>query len=102
MDPAFVHIRAKELRINLVDQLKTDYIIVKKKAISAVANTIKQLHVHKNIHMTYKQDFYKTKQNEIDDLFQEYLAPFMKYIEHPALIKESIQNIDSAAYETNL
>ena len=49
------------LIINMVDQLKTDYVMVKNEAISTVANTIKQFHIHKNMHMTYKQDFYKTK-----------------------------------------
>ena len=43
-------------RINVIDQLDTYYIMVKNKAISAVANTIKQLHIQKNMHMTYKQD----------------------------------------------
>ena len=51
------------LRINLVDQLKTDYVMVKNESLSAIKNTIKPLHIHKNMHMTYKQDFYKTKQN---------------------------------------
>ena len=61
--------------------------MVKNEAISTVANTIKPLHIHKNMHMTYKKDFYKTKQSEIDDLFLKYLVPVMKYLEHPALIK---------------
>ena len=87
------------LRINLVDQPKTDYVMVKNEALSAVANTIKQLHNNKNIHMTYKQDFYKTIESEIDGLFLEYLAPVMKDLDHPALIKEWIQNLDAAAYE---
>ena len=43
------------LRINMVDQLKTDYVMVKNEALSAVANTIKQLHIQKNMHMTYKK-----------------------------------------------
>ena len=51
--------------------------------------------------MTYKQDFYKTKEKEIYDLFLEYLVPVMEDIEHPALIEEWIQNIDAAAYEKN-
>ena len=37
--------------------------------------------------MTYKQDFYKTKEKEIYDLFLEYLVPVMEDIEHPALIE---------------
>ena len=74
------------LIINLVDQLKTDYVMVKSKEISAIENTIKQLHIHKNMHMTYKQYLYKTKDSEIDNLFLEYLVPVIKYLEHPALI----------------
>ena len=68
------------LIINLVDQLKTDYVMVKNKALSSIANTIKLFHIHKNMHMTYKQDFYNTKHSEIDDFVLEYLVPIMKYI----------------------
>ena len=74
------------LVINLVDQLKTYYIMVNNEALSVIANTIKPLHIHKKIHMTYKKDFYKTKQIEIDDFFLEYLVPVMKYLEDTALI----------------
>ena len=49
--------------------------------------------------MTYKQDFYKTKQGEIGYFFLEYLFPVMKYLEHPALVEKWIQNLDAAAYE---
>ena len=52
--------------------------------------------------MTYKQDFCKAKQSEIDDLFMEYLAPVKKYHEHQKLIKEQIKNLDAAAYEKSL
>ena len=37
--------------------------------------------------MTYKQDLYKAKQIKIDYLFLEYLAPVMKYLEHPVLLE---------------
>ena len=62
------------LRLNLVDQLKAGYFMVKNEALSAIENKIKQLCIHRNMHMTYKQDFYKTKQSEIDYLFMEYLS----------------------------
>ena len=52
--------------------------------------------------MTYKQDFYKTKQKEIDLFFWEHLAPVIKYFEPPELIKEWIQNIYADAYKKNL
>ena len=71
----------------MVDQLKTDYVMVKNEAISAIANTIKPLHINKNMHMTYKKDFYNNKQKEIGDFVLKYLSPVMKDLEHPALIK---------------
>ena len=42
------------LRMNLVDQLKTDYVVVKKEALSAIENIIKPLHILKYMHMPYK------------------------------------------------
>ena len=61
--------------------------MLKNEAIYAVANTIKPLHIQKNMHMTYKQDFYNTKEQRINDLFIEYLVPIMEDIEYPALIE---------------
>ena len=51
-----------KLRINLIDQLDIDFVMAKNKSISYVANTIKTLHIQKNMHLIYKQDFYKDKQ----------------------------------------
>ena len=42
------------LKINLNNQLDTDYVMVKNKRISAVANTMKQLHIQKDMNMIYK------------------------------------------------
>ena len=33
----------------------------KNKSISSVANTIKNIYIQKNMHLIYKQDFYKDK-----------------------------------------
>ena len=40
-----------KLIINMINQLDTDYVMVNNRAISAVTNTIKQLHIHKNMHI---------------------------------------------------
>ena len=48
-----------KLRIYVIDQLETDYVMAKNTAIYSVANTIKKLHIQKNMHLIYKQDFYK-------------------------------------------
>ena len=71
----------------MVDQLETDYVMIKTEAIYDVANSIKQLHIQKDVHVIYKQGLYKTKQKEIDDLFLEQIVPVMEDIEHPELIK---------------
>ena len=76
-----------KLRINLVDQLETYYFIAEDKEISAVVNIIKKLHIHKNMHMIYKQDFYKTIEKEMYDLFLEYILTVIDDIENPALIE---------------
>ena len=59
------------LRINLIDQMDTYFVMAKNKAISSVANTIKKLHIQKHMYLIYKQDLYKDKQREIDELFIE-------------------------------
>ena len=77
-----------KLRINLNNKLDTDYVMVKNKSISAGANTIKQLHIQKSVHIIYKQDFYKNKEKEIYFLFLKYLVPVMEDLDHLALIAE--------------
>ena len=51
------------LGINMIDQLDTYYSMVYNKAISAVANTTKQLNIQKDMHMIYKHDLYNNKEN---------------------------------------
>ena len=87
------------LRTNINNQLDTDYVMVKNKAISAVANTTKKLNIQKDMHMIYKQDFHMNKEKEIYDLFLEYIVLIMENLHHPALIVELKQNIDATAYE---
>ena len=49
-------------RNNMINQLDTYSFMVKNKAISALANTAKQLYIQKDMHMIYKQYFYKNKE----------------------------------------
>ena len=50
-----------KLRINVIDHMNTDFFTARNKEISVVANTIKKLHIQKNMRLIYKQDFYKDK-----------------------------------------
>ena len=57
----------------------TDFFMAKNKSISHVEKSIKN-HIQKNMHLIYKQDFYKDKQNEIYDPFVEYIVPIMEIL----------------------
>ena len=85
-----------KLRIHVIDQ--PEKIFHGKTKVSSVANTIK-IAYSENMHLIYKQEFYKEKQKEIYDLFIEYLVPTMEDIDHPALIEERKQNLDADTYE---
>ena len=50
-----------KLVINMINRLGTDYFMVSKKSISAIENTIKQLHIQKDMCMVYKVEFYENK-----------------------------------------
>ena len=73
-------------RINLIDQMDTDFVMAKK-AISSIANIIKKLHIQKNMHLIYKKYYYEDKQEEINDLFIEYLVPITENLDHLELIE---------------
>ena len=68
---------------------------------SSVATSIKKFHIQYDLHLIYKQSFYRDKQDETNELFDEYHLPLLKDIDHPAFIEEWKQNIDTADYEKN-
>ena len=77
-----------KLRINMINQMDTYFVMEKNKAISAVENATKTLHIQKNMHLIYKQDYYEDKLKEIDDIFIEYLAPIMENLDRLDLIEK--------------
>ena len=54
------------------------------------------------MYLIYKQDYYKDKQEEINDHFIEYLFLIMDNLDHPVLIEEWGGNVHADAYEKNL
>ena len=53
-----------KLIIHLIDKMDTDFVMTKNKAISSVAITIKKFHIQENMHLVYKQDFYKDRKRK--------------------------------------
>ena len=50
----------------------------------------------------YMHNLYNDKQEIINDLFCQYIKPWLKYIYHSTMIQERKQNIDDAAHEKKL
>ena len=55
-----------KLRINVIDQLDTDF-PMEKQSNFLRSKHHQKLHIQKNMHLIYKQDFYKDKQKGIDE-----------------------------------
>ena len=70
--------------------------------ITSVSNNVKKLNIMSDFSYGYIHNLYHDKQDSIDDLFCQYIKPLLKYIDHPALIQQSKQNIDATAYEKKL
>ena len=62
----------------MIYQLDTYCVMIKNKANYAVENTIQKFHIQKNMHMTYKQDFYKNKERE--QVIQEKIIHFPLFL----------------------
>ena len=51
-----------KLRIHVIDQLGTDFVMAKITAISSVANTINKFRIQSNVHWIKKKDSYYDKE----------------------------------------
>ena len=65
----------------------------------SVANTIKNFRIQSLLHNFYQQNLYPDKQEVMNELLHRCHLPLLKYIDHPELITEWKQNIDSSAYK---
>ena len=88
---SIVSYEAKQ-RIHVIHIQKTDFIMACYTEIYSVENTIKKLHIKSDFHSGYIYNFYRNKQEIIDELFYQYQLPLLKYINHPALIQEWKKN----------
>ena len=77
-----------KLRIHVIDQQKTDFLMAKTAEIYSVENNIKKLHTQSDFHLVYKKKFYHDKEKELDNFFDECHLPLLKDIDNPALIQE--------------
>ena len=70
--------------------------------ITYTSNTLNNLGVNKSFHSSYIQRELNDKKEIIINIFSAYVAPLLKYINHPVLLQECKRNIGAAAYEINI
>ena len=70
--------------------------------ITSNSNTLNKLFVNESSHYSYIQKEFSDKKEEIINIFSAYIAPLIKEIYHPVLIKEWRLNIDATDYERNI
>ena len=87
------------MRIDLIDQMDTYFVMAKNKSIFSIKKPIKTLHIQKNMSFIYKQNYDEDKLDKIDNIFIAYIVPVMNNMNHPALIEGWKQIFDTAAYE---
>ena len=70
--------------------------------ITSTSNTLKNLYISKDYHLSYSTDNFSNQKEAMDRLLGTYVTPQIKEIYHPAIIQKWKLNIDAAKYEKNM
>ena len=70
--------------------------------ITSTSNTLKNLVINSNYHSSYSTQEFNTKKEQMSNIFNTYVTPQIKEINHPAFLHEWKLNIDAAEYERNM
>ena len=68
----------------------------------STSNTLKNLLVNPNNHLFYTTQEFNTKKEQMSIIFNTYVTPQIKEINHPEFLQERKLNIDAAEYEKNI
>ena len=71
------------------------------KTIPSTLNTLKNLVVNKSFHSSYIQRELNDKNKVIINIFNAYVVPLLKDINHIELLQEWKLNLDAASYKRN-
>ena len=70
--------------------------------ITSTSNTLKNLVINSNYHLSYSTEKFNAKNEQMSKLFSTYVTPQIKEINNPEIIQEWKLNIDAAEYENNM
>ena len=65
----------------------------------STSNTLKNMLINSKYHSSYTTQEFNTKKEQMSTIFNTYVTPEIKEINHPAFLQEWKLNIDAAEYE---
>ena len=74
-------------RIHAEETDNSDYGMTCIRPITSTSNTLKKLSLNKSLHSSYIQKEFNEKEEMINNIFSSCVEPLLKYINHPALLK---------------
>ena len=79
-----------------------DYIMIYSTIFTSIGNTLKKIHLSKNILNEFTSTYYDDKKDYFEMLFQNYIASAVNNIYHTDNTKEYKSNVDKVDYEHTL
>ena len=79
--------------------VNTDLVMLCFTTIPSTSNTLKNLVINSNYHSSYSTQEFNTKKEQMSNIFNTYVTPQIKEVNHPYFIEEWKLNIDAAEYE---
>ena len=70
--------------------------------ITSTSNTLKNLLINSNYNSSYTTQEFNAKKEQMSTIFNTYVTPQIKEINHPEFLQEWKLNIDAAEYEKNM
>ena len=89
-------------RVGAEVKVNTDLVMIFYTTITSTSNTLKNLVISLNYHSSYSTQEFNTKKEQMRNIFNTYVTPQIKEINHPAFLQEWKLNIDAAEYERNM
>ena len=89
-------------RVGSEVKVNTELVMLCYTTINSTSNTLKNLVINSNYHSSYSTQEFNTKKEQTSNIFNTYVTPKIKEINHPVFLQEWKLNIDSAEYERNI
>ena len=89
-------------RVGAELEVNTDLVMLCFTTIPSTSNKLKNLVINSIYHSSYSTREFNTKKEQMSNIFNTYVTPQIKEINHPEFLQEWKLNIDAAEYERNM